>query len=379
MAFNLIRNSRVFFTTNVNAVGIVQTTGFTATNTFEIQVQDGFSFSQNTSSETVTLNEAGPAPVRGQQSFNTSLDPVDFSMSTYIRPKRASTVISCEERVLWNALAGVDAIGGSNPAWADGTTTPSVTPAILDFDGSNAHQLQKFGLLIVVDQVCYIIDNAAMDQATVDFGIDAIGMIAWTGKGTALRQLTGVVLTDGATVAISGTLTGVAKIKDTTARYIANKLTTLTFKAGIGGTGTTYNIAITGGSVTIANNITYLTPSNLGTVNAPIGYFTGTRSVSGSLTAYLRTGSGTTATLLADMLANSATTSQTKFQVIVALGGATTADRIELDMSGAALTIPTISSEQVISTTINFTAQAYNGSNYDLEATNELVVRYFAG
>jgi len=41
-------------------------------------------FSQNTSVDTVTLNEAGAAPVRGQRSFNTALEPVDFSFSTYI-------------------------------------------------------------------------------------------------------------------------------------------------------------------------------------------------------------------------------------------------------------------------------------------------------
>jgi hypothetical protein len=87
MALNLIRNSRVFFTTNLTSSNNVAATGFLNTNTFELQVQDGFSFSQNTGTETITLNEAGSAPVRGQRSFNTSLDPVDWSFATYIRPK----------------------------------------------------------------------------------------------------------------------------------------------------------------------------------------------------------------------------------------------------------------------------------------------------
>ena len=377
MAFNLIRNSRVFFTTNVNASGIVQTTGFTITNTQEIQVLDGFSFSQNTASETVTLNEAGAAPVRGQRSFNTALEPVDFSMSTYIRPKVNTAVITCEEKVLWNALAGVDAIGGTNPAWTDGSTTGPVA-AQLDFAFSNVHQLQKFGLLIVVDNVCYIVDNAALDQATIDFGIDAIGMIAWSGKGTALRQMTGVTLTDGASVALGGGLTGVANPKDVTAKYITNKLSTIELEGGISGGGTTYTIAITGGSITIANNLTYLTPANLGTVNQPIGYFTGTRAISGSLTAYLRTGAGTSATLLADILAGAAVDDETKYMLNVSLGGSANTNRVDLEMAGAMLSIPTVSTEQVISTTINFTAQAYTGANYDLEKTNELLVKYYA-
>ena len=54
--FNLIRNARMFFTTNVNTeTGVVKSDGFTTTNTKEIQVLDGLSFSQNTTAETVTI------------------------------------------------------------------------------------------------------------------------------------------------------------------------------------------------------------------------------------------------------------------------------------------------------------------------------------
>ena len=85
MALNLVRNSRVFFTSNVDSsTGVVATTGFTAANTYEIQVLDGFTFSQNTNADTVTISEAGVAPVRGQRAFNTSLAPVDFSFSNYL-------------------------------------------------------------------------------------------------------------------------------------------------------------------------------------------------------------------------------------------------------------------------------------------------------
>ncbi|MEC7223030.1 MAG: tandem-95 repeat protein, partial [Verrucomicrobiota bacterium] len=44
---------------------------------------------------------------------------------------------------------------------------------------------------------------------------------------------------------------------------------------------------LNGGNVTISNNITFITPEELGIVNVPIGHVTGTRSVSGSFTCYL--------------------------------------------------------------------------------------------
>ncbi len=372
MSFNLIRNSRMFFTTNVGADGTVAATGFTPTNTYEIQVQDGFSFSQNTSSETVTLMEGGAAPVRGQRSFNTALEPVDYSFSTYVRPADGGTNITAEESVLWNALLGTGAIGGAGAAWSEG-----VSVATLVATNSQAHQLQTFGLIIVIDGVSYIIDNCALDSATVDFGLEAIASIAWAGKGTKLRQIAGLTATTGGTVTFGSGLTGTAKGKNTVAPYIANKLSTLAITGGINGTGTAYTVALTGGSLTIANNLTYLTPANLGVVNQPVTYFTGTRAVSGSITAYLRAGATNTAGLLSDMLASSASEVDPEFEITVALGGSTNATRVEFEMPAAVLTIPSVSTEQVVSTTINFTAQGSAGSAFDIGAANELTVRYY--
>lgn len=376
MSFNLIRNSRVFFTTNVNAqTGVVGTTGFTTSNTREIQVLDGFSFSQNTTAETVTLNEAGAAPVRGQRSFNTALEPVDFSMSTYMRPADGGVNITAEESVLWNALFATDAIGGTNAAWVEGTTNCTLTAG-----NSQSHQLQKFGLIIVIDGISYIIDNCALDSATVDFGLDAIAMVAWAGKGSSLRQVSGLTASTGATVSFTNTAwtgTNEAKGKNTTAPFIANKLSTLTLKGGINGSGTTYTVAITGGSLTIANNLTYLTPANLGVVNRPFTYFTGTRAISGSLNAYLRAGTTNTAGLLSDLLTSSTTDVNPAFEIQFEVGGASNATRVEFEMPAAVLTIPTVSTEQVVSTTINFTAQGSASNAFDIGAANELAVRYF--
>jgi hypothetical protein len=404
MALNLIRNSRVFYTTNLktDGSGQVATTGFTSSNTREIQVQDGFSFSQNTGQETVTVNESGATPVRGQRSFNTTLEPVDWSFSTYIRPKfeEGSTsapaldsddYIDAEESVLWNSLAGTDAIGTANAGWTKSTTfaPPYATVA---FDKSNAHQLHAFGLIIRFEDVTYVIDNCAIDSVTIDFGLDAIASCAWAGKGTTMRQVaTAVTLTDNAVtkeVTLAGGLTGVSRLKDTTAAYIANKLSTLTLASlAFGGLAAqNYALALTGGSLTISNNLTYLTPANLGVVNKPITYFTGTRAVTATLNAYLKTGTvqvnsvatPQTATLLKDMLAASSASTENKFAAEISLGGAGNTTKVVLTVPTAQLTIPSITSEQIIATTISLTAQGNDSGTYDLTKANEVEVKYYA-
>jgi hypothetical protein len=392
MSLNLIRNSRVFFTTNVNSAGVVQTTGLTKTNTFEIQVQDGFSFSQNTTQETITLNEAGAAPVRGQRSFNTTLDPVDWSFSTYIRPKfepndftAGDEFVGCEESVLWNAIAGTGAIGETGAGW---TATPSGTVSgipvsTVAFGNSNAHQLQRFGLIIVFEAVAYAIDTCAIESATIDFGLDAIASIAWAGRGTAMRQLATTTLTDDAAngeVDFTGGLTGSAKLRDVNAKYIANKLSTMTLaRTTFGGQAAkNYTIALTGGSLTIANNLTYLTPANLGTVNQAVTYFTGTRAISATATCYLRAGTNSSSGLLSDLLTASTLDDENQFNCSIELGGSTNDNRVTINIPFAMLGIPAIGSEQVISTTINIMPQAGSTTAYDITNTNELTIAYRA-
>jgi hypothetical protein len=368
MAFNLIRNSRVFWTSNVDATtGAVKATGFTTANTREIQVLDGFSFSQNTTSETVTLNEAGATPVRGQRSFNTALDPADFSFTTYMRPQDAGLTITCEESVLWNAMFSDKAIGDAAAAWTDGANSASCV-----LTNSNKHQLQAFGLVITIDDTTFVIDNCVLNTATIDFGLDAIASIQWAGQGGVLRQITTPTVGSGS---FSGSLTGNFLQKNTTAPYIANKLSVVTLDEGIGSGGTSYNVALTGGSLTISNNVTYLTPANLATVNKPVTYFTSTRAISRSLNAYLRTGGGQTADLMSAMLAGSSTAVNPAFYMNISIGGTGTT-KVDFTMPAVVLTIPTVNAEQVVSTTINFTAQGYDSTVFDIGAANELSITY---
>jgi hypothetical protein len=142
-----------------------------------------------------------------------------------------------------------------------------------------------------------------------------------------------------------------------------------------------YTVALTGGSLSIANNVTYLTPANLGTLNVPCTYFTGTRTITSNVTAYLKTGTGSPSALLADLL--TANSTENKFSALISIGGSVVdTNKVELVMPTTMLTIPTLTTEQVISTAITLTAQGSElgtaGSTYNIEKANELTVKYYA-
>lgn len=500
--FNLVRNSRVFFTTNVaTATGVVAQGALTAAGTQELSVMNGFSFSQNTNSQTITINEAGNIPTRGQRAFNTALNPVDFSFTTYIRPRGATTTIDMDEKVLWNALLSDGAVNlaptgitqaGSFTAtttaitrtgttnvvtftWAslDISTVPGfvatdvgakiniggiVTTTGLGYNGSativsftgavtactgmvvhmdiaplgtgnpttvagpvsftkvsaalrnlvagtepahvnitaglsNKNQLQRFGMVVVIDQATYVMDNCALDQAVIDFGLDGIASVQWTGKGTVLRTLATATAVGGTFGGgLTGTYTAATGPTVAAGNFITKKLSTATLASTFRGIGTgakTYTVALTGGTVTIANNITYVTPESLGVVNVPIGYFTGTRAISGNITAYLKTGAATTtAGLLTDLLTAS---SETRYYLELQLGGINSQVKVELEFPTVTLQVPTIDVQDVVSTSIAFVAQgavltdasaaanADAGTNYyDVEAVTDMLVRYYS-
>lgn len=491
--YNLVRNSRVFFSTNLTSATIpnaVALTGHTVATTSEIQVLEGFTFSQQTTNTTIGVSEAGESPTRGQRAFNTALNPAEFNFTTYLRPFSNAGSIEPEERFLWNALLSSKQISttnfvnvstvtaaarsattnsGSNiltlTATASGVTTgttPSPTVLVVgeivlvqELEGafakewnipakvvsanattvvlelmsapsagagttaavpaggvvkllrsawassdavspeaaygqistaySNANQLAPFGLIFIVDGVTYTMDNCAMNTATIDFTLDGIAQVAWTGFGTQLNQLaTTVTLSNATDPVASGGITGTFKGKNTLAQFITNKLSTMELISNIAGvSGTTYQVAITGGSIAFNNNIAYITPASLGVVNKAIGYYTGARSISGNVTAYLKTGAGnTTAKLQQDILNSGNPLVEPKFDMNISIGGGKNAVKVEIDMPGTTLTVPTVETGDLVTTTINFTAQGYcpeiSANMFDLSQTNDATVRYYS-
>jgi hypothetical protein len=376
-AVNLIRDARVFFTTNVDGDGKIRTTGtaHSATTTFEIQVLDGLSFSQSSGSETVSINEAGTAPVRGQRSYNTTVEAGDWSFSTYLRPHLDAAVVSAEEKYLWNALTAVDPIGGTNPGWTDGDmSVPTLAQTV--FTHSNKLQLQKFGVIIAMKGNTYLLHNCAIESVSVDFGIDQIATAAWSGKCTEIEQVSAITFgtitgsDPDKTQAITGGLgAGAVAYKVIDCSYLANKLSVATVDFG----GTIYTLPITGGNITVNNNLTYLIPSVVGAVNKPITYFTGTRTFSGSLTAYLRfsADTGETGDLFSAISTAAATNDRPTGSVSVKLGGST-GTYVELLSAYAKLQVPNVTTDQVVGASFDFMPEGQTG----LDSTNELVVKY---
>lgn len=347
MSKQFLRNARVWVST--------VSTGHDKDNTFEIQVKDDLSWSQGNSSSTVEISEAGATPTRGTQEFNDSLDPVDWNFTSYIRPYVSTigpdwdaddtaddeNLVVVPDVLMWQALSSGSAMDLSS----DGGVKSNATNMMVTFTDNSHHELLKLQMYILADNIWYHITNTQVGDASVSNDITAIGEVAWSGQGVAMKKLATAPFVVADVTSVDCTLS---------APYIKNKLTVLRVKDL--DSSKTYKVPITGGSVTFSNNITFLTPSTLSCLDVPIGSFTGTFSVEGEMTAYLDDQVGGTAELMDDIIAARSVTN--RFEISIVMGGEydAGAPACVIHVPTAHVRIPEISTDDVLGVSFSFRA-----------------------
>jgi|TARA_R100000149_G_scaffold66129_2_gene43384 hypothetical protein len=482
---------------------------------WEIPVLDGFSFSQATNSSEITLNEmesSAGVSRRGRRAFNDSLAAGEWSFSTYVRPFTATGAaqgtgsadtqakVHAIEEVLWALMAGAkDYVPGAESKYqatptggsAQNVAAPGTSTFDINFGQSNVSALGTFNLYFVLgdaNRTVMKLDGCVVGEASIDFDIDGIATIAWSGNCANVKDFTGSTVTatsddlvtevtvngqvssgattinldaghgavqgdllfgtglpatgapitnvstnaitvaatsaiisddavllkrkptgDGTAVAVgdvfldsddshklfvftgtAGTFVPLSETKTNyvneaitqTTNFIRNRLTVLDVALsasqrdpdsdGTNELEATYSLTLTGGNVTVSNNITFITPEEIGIVNVPIGHVTGTRSVSGSFTCYLTEDTTTTNAsrdFFEDLrdITNVVTNS---FDLTFKIGGAS-GTGLELEMPTCHVEIPTHSIEDVIS--LETTFQALPST---IDGTNELLLKY---
>jgi hypothetical protein len=339
---------------------------------WELPVLDGFGFSQATNASEITLNEMADSAGnsrRTRQMFTDSYAPAEWSFATYARPfvSAGSGAGAADdaakhhavEEVLWAMMVG-DAAYASNTFTG---FTADTTDLDITFANSNKTTLGTANIYFVMGgagsgtQTVYKIEGCVVNEASLDFDIDGIATINWSGFGKIITEATAPTAT-------------VTEAITSTSNFIRNRLTSLTATStGTGNFESSYDLVLTGGSVTVSNNITFLTPETLGVVNQPLGHVTGTRSVSGSFTCYLNAETGSSADLFEDII-ESTDTITNDFGLLFKVGGGAT-PRIELNMAQCHLEVPTHSIDDVISLETNFHALPSS-----IDGTDELTIKY---
>ncbi len=390
MAFHFSRDTKVFMRWYATADA-------TDDCLYEIPVLDGFSFSQATNSSEITLNEAADGSnlnsKRGRAMFNDSFAPAEWSFSTYMRPTTSGATDTwaiaagigqhagnakdyAVEGPLWGAMSATTyALATGSSTW----TAASHEPNEFNFENSNKVALGVFDLYFVLgathdtdgtyttaasdsQTTVYKISNCSVGSASIDFDIDGLAQVAWSGQGSIISEVAALPTAAGEYANPEGTTKGlVNEGVASTANFVRQKLTSMTAvysAANSSGTdmadpGATYVLTLTGGNITIENNLSYLTPETLGVVNQPLGHVMGTRSVSGNFTCYLNSVDNGSAELFENIIEGTGQVTNA-FALDFKIGGAGQTPRVDVAIPRAHFELPTHSIEDVISLDVNF-------------------------
>ena len=355
---------------------------------WDIPVLDGFSFSQSTNNVEVTLNEMSGTSTRGRKLFNDSLAPAEWSFSTYARPfisagsgvgaADTATNHHAVEEVLWALMGGPAAYASSS---FTNQTVHTATEATIDFSESNTSVLGEavvwFEFPDATLPTIYRLSGACVNEATMNFDIDGIATIDWSGFASLIAESTQAALDTALGVANANLINEGGSCDDTN-NFIRNRLSTVAITAAdtttFPGAGSgVYNLVLTGGSITISNNITFLTPSTLACVNVPLGHVTGTRSVSGSMDCYLNgDGAGASGDFFDDLI-NATDVVTNSFNIELGIGGAASATNpaVTFTFPTAHVEIPAHDIGDVISLTT-----AFHGLPSTIGGTDEVTIKY---
>ena len=295
MAFFFSRDTKVFMSWSYDGSAA-------KTALYEIPVLDGFSFSQGTNTSEVTLSEAANSTggsKRGRAMFTDSFAPAEWSFSTYMRPTVSGTgsATTATDGVTNGQHGGnADKFAIEGPLWAamsantyDRATGASSSdksdyePNVFNFANSNQVTLGVFDLFFVLGAskdsegntyttgtdgvTVYKLANCSVGSASIDFDIEGLAQIAWSGNGQSIEEVASLetrATDSGNSITGTTTLGIVNEGISSTSNYIRQKLTdlaitfdhsastgTLGALAGDGTNDVTYNVTLTGGTITI--------------------------------------------------------------------------------------------------------------------------------
>jgi len=345
---------------------------------WKIPVLDGFSFSQATNASEITLSEmstAGNKSRRARQMFNDSYAPAEWSFQSYMRP---NTGLPAED-ALWASFFTDSTFNNTSKTWGSTAISGSATAGgmTVSSNSSDLSVLGTFDLYFVMGATnsssssdfttssadgitIYEISDCVVNEASIDFDVDGIATIGWSGFGK--------IITEAASMNTNNSALLEARNLNSTSNYIRNRLTQLSISSSQaeGVVAGDYDVTLTGGNITFTNNITYLTPETLGRINQPLEHVTGTRTITGNFTAYLDSSANKTIDLFENLIESTSVITN-EFNLKFDIGGGS----CSISLPKCHLEIPQHSIEDVIALDTTFHALPS-----DVNSADEVTITY---
>lgn len=308
-------------------------TGFTTANTTKLTMLDGYKLTQGSSINTYSTFRNSVSPSRLDTKYVKDVDLVSLEFTTYAKTKANAGLAEPSDLLLWKALT-------------NNGITKFADRCEIDFLSSKTNTFPDLYIFIAMGPDVFKVGKCYVESATIAFDIDSIVSVLWKVKAISYSKI--------------ASAPGTYLDRSEYTGYLKGKLSILEFNRQ----STDYNLPILGGSLTITNKVVQLsTPIVSQQLATNRRARVEERSVSGTISVYLRTGKNRSLELLETML-NSIATINDLANITVNLGGTST--RLAIQMPTTIISLPQINIKDVVTTDITLSpVETAIGTNDD--------------
>lgn len=391
----LQRNSEVFY----SSVDLVNTssTAMTPANTWKLDILSGFAVTASSATRDISRTQHGNNIDRSTSTYNIARNPVDWNFTTYLRctgaeqpsvagstttgTNNSGNVKPVADWFMWQSLISntAPARTAEQSVWfGQGQISTQSTASALGSHASRSTSAARpeGSLYFKLDNVIYRVANAVVDSASLNAGINEIVTVEWSGKGSDLVELQGGprdraitvfggILNSGISVAANANAAALSRQSSyhpystmnvagviSSARYIKNRLSVIE----LGYNSNTYSFPVTNFSLQYSNQLKYISREQLGRINNVVTGYSTDKSITGSLTMYLRPGANSSTQFLQEVRTNEILDVGATANARIYIGGRS-GPYVEAYMPAVNYSYPTISTEDVMSMSVDFRAQ----------------------
>ena len=325
-----------------NEVRIFLHTGSTY---YELVVAPGFTFNQNSTSETINATTlpltryiAAVPSTKVVEKIKTEFEPATWNFTTFVRPVAATGGPHDTHNVLWRYFL-------DNALLYDSTAHTVAKGHNNDRGFNTGGSMGFFDLFFKFpDGDTFKVSNCAINSAAINMELGSITSIQWEGFGTSLDTV--------ANFSIPSSIANSSQIASASP-YAINKLSSVAY-TGVNFTLSEFSHPMISGSVSLTNNITPISYPILGEVTKPFTFEKGMPTATGSFSGYLE---GIDTETQSKKFTKSIRDSVDPIvEIDIRAGSATTKSNIHINIPFAYLDTPTLATEGVFSFSASFSS-----------------------
>lgn len=335
MSFIINRDTKVYIST----VDATETFNFNDTNTRKFNALKGIEYNVPSGITNHSRDSLAEDHTRNTTPYTQSVSKVTFSIPIYFKPFSRLGNVDCVENFFWQSFSGKAT-----------NVSPGLNELTISFDDSRVAQLPFIQVFLYYGDKLYKFKNSIIEGFDIPIDIDKISASIVRGSAQAYEEVKDEQ--------IKNALLGVDRKKSYPGDELDNIAISKYSVLSLTHNGVSYDLPLTGGSISLDNNVSYNSRPKVGSPAMFGAHYTGPLTVDGYLKCYLKAGTNKSSEFLQQRLEE---IRSTPFEEVFSTASLKLGNKniinsseVELNLGQILVNAPNFSNSDVVNLTFQF-------------------------